>query len=151
MSKNKEKIVAAIDIGTTKIVALIGKMNETGKIDILGYGNTRSTGVKRGVVLNIEQTVNAIRQAVDVAEAQAGLKITDAFSKLQESINSNEGFGFSSYQPKLFTGVFLYALFQCVSKSYADNSFLSRFAFINIGLMYKSKQFSLFVETSPNI
>ena len=55
---------------------------------------------------------------------------------LQESINSNEGFGFSSYQPKLFTGVFLYALFQCVSKSYADNSFLSRFAFINIGLMY---------------
>ncbi|MBI9066946.1 MAG: cell division protein FtsA [Salinivirgaceae bacterium] len=75
----KEKIVAAIDIGTTKIVAIIGKMNETGKIDILGYGNTRSTGVKRGVVLNIEQTVNAIRQAVEVAESQAGLKITDAY------------------------------------------------------------------------
>ena len=75
----KEKIVAATDIGTTKIVAIIGKKNETGKIDILGYGNTRSTGVKRGVVLNIEQTVNAIRQAVDIAEAQAGLKITDAY------------------------------------------------------------------------
>lgn len=75
----KEKIVAAIDIGTTKIVAIIGKKNEAGKIDILGYGNTRSTGVKRGVVLNIEQTVNAIRQAVDIAEAQAGLKITDAY------------------------------------------------------------------------
>lgn len=74
-----EKIVAAIDIGTTKIVAIIGKKNENGKIEILGYGNTRSTGVKRGVVLNIEQTVIAIKQAVDLAEAQAGLKITDAY------------------------------------------------------------------------
>lgn len=75
----KEKIVAAVDIGTTKIVAIIGKKNESGQIDILGYGNTRSTGVKRGVVLNIEQTVNAIRQAVDVAESQAGVRITDAY------------------------------------------------------------------------
>ncbi len=75
----KEKIVAAIDIGTTKIVAIIGRKNESGKIDILGYGNTRSTGVKRGVVLNIEQTVNAIRQAVDIAESQAGVRITDAY------------------------------------------------------------------------
>ena len=75
----KEKIVAAIDIGTTKIVAIIGKKNENGKIEILGYGNTKSTGVKRGVVLNIEQTVIAIRQAADLAETQAGLKITDAY------------------------------------------------------------------------
>ncbi len=76
---SKEKIVAAIDIGTTKIVAIIGKKNENGKIEILGYGNTRSTGVKRGLVLNIEQTVMAIRQAADMAEEQAGLKITDAY------------------------------------------------------------------------
>jgi cell division protein FtsA len=75
----KEKIVAAIDIGTTKIVAIIGKKSESGNIDILGYGNTRSTGVKRGVVLNIEQTLNAIRQAVDVAESQAGVRVTDAY------------------------------------------------------------------------
>jgi len=75
----KEKIVAAIDIGTTKIVAIIGKKSASGKIDILGYGNTRSTGVKRGVVLNIEQTTNAIRQAVDIAENQAGVRVTDAF------------------------------------------------------------------------
>jgi cell division protein FtsA len=75
----KEKIVAAIDIGTTKIVAIIGMKDENGKIDILGYGNTMSTGVKRGVVLNIEQTVNAIKKAVKKAETQAGLKITDAY------------------------------------------------------------------------
>ncbi len=71
--------VAAIDIGTTKIVVIVGKQNENGKIDILGYGSALSTGVKRGVVLNIELTVNAIRAAVEKAEAQAKVKITDAY------------------------------------------------------------------------
>lgn len=75
----KNNIVAAIDIGTTKIVAIIGRKNDKGRIDILGYGNTPSTGVKRGVVLNIEQTVNAIRLAVDKAQQQAGITITDAY------------------------------------------------------------------------
>lgn len=75
----KEKIVAAIDIGTTKIVAIVGKKDDTGKIDILGYGNAPSTGVKRGVVLNIEQTVKAIRIAVEKAEEQANVRITDAY------------------------------------------------------------------------
>lgn len=75
----KNNTVAAIDIGTTKIVAIIGQKSETGKIEILGYGNALSTGVKRGVVLNIEQTVNAIYSAVEKAEAQAKVKITDAY------------------------------------------------------------------------
>ncbi len=75
----QQNIVAAIDIGTTKIVAIIGKKDDTGKIDIMGYGKARSTGVKRGVVLNIEQTVNAIREAVTQAQEQAGLTITDAY------------------------------------------------------------------------
>jgi cell division protein FtsA len=78
MSPN-DKIVAAVDIGTTKIVAIIGKKSSNGKIEILGYGNTKSTGVKRGVVLNIEQTVNAINKAVSIAQEQAGLRITDAY------------------------------------------------------------------------
>jgi cell division protein FtsA len=75
----KENIVAAIDIGTTKIVAIIGKKDQQGKIEIIGYGRADSTGVKRGVVLNIEQTVNAIHQAVSLAEAQAGFTITKAY------------------------------------------------------------------------
>ncbi|MCK7534742.1 MAG: hypothetical protein MZV63_28945 [Marinilabiliales bacterium] len=57
MSK-KEQYVAAIDIGTTKIVAIVGKKNENGKIEILGLSKALSKGVKRGVVLNIEETVN---------------------------------------------------------------------------------------------
>jgi cell division protein FtsA len=75
----KENIVAAIDIGTTKIVAIIGKKDQEGKIEIIGYGRAESTGVKRGVVLNIEQTVNAIRQAVSLAEEQAGVTISNAY------------------------------------------------------------------------
>lgn len=74
-----DNIVAAIDIGTTKIVAIIGRKNNDGKIDILGYGNAMSTGVRRGMVLNIDQTVNAIRLAVDMAQNKAGLSITDAY------------------------------------------------------------------------
>ncbi len=61
----KEQYVAAIDIGTTKIVAIVGKKNENGKIEILGLSKAPSKGVKRGVVLNIEETVNAIQTTVE--------------------------------------------------------------------------------------
>jgi len=64
----KEQYVAAIDIGTTKIVAIVGKKNENGKIEILGLSKAPSKGVKRGVVLNIEETVNAIQTTVDECE-----------------------------------------------------------------------------------
>ena len=59
---SKEQYVAAIDIGTTKIVAIVGRRNENGKIEILGLSKALSKGVKRGIVLNIEDTVNAIQK-----------------------------------------------------------------------------------------
>lgn len=64
-----------LDIGTTKIVAIIGKQNEYGKIEILGIGKSKSLGVHRGVVNNITQTIKSIQQAVEEAEANSGLKI----------------------------------------------------------------------------
>ncbi len=64
-----------LDIGTTKIVAIIGKENEYGKIEILGIGRSKSLGVHRGVVNNITQTIKSIQQAVEQAEANSGLKI----------------------------------------------------------------------------
>jgi len=64
-----------LDIGTTKIVAIIGKENEYGKIEILGIGKSKSLGVHRGVVNNITQTIKSIQQAVEEAEANSGLKI----------------------------------------------------------------------------
>lgn len=70
-----EKIVVGLDIGTTKICAIVGKQNEYGKINILGLGMAHSDGVSRGVVVNIEKTVQAIREAIAEAEKQSGIKI----------------------------------------------------------------------------
>jgi len=64
-----------LDIGTTKIVAIIGKENEYGKIEILGIGKSKSLGVHRGVVNNITQTIESIQQAVQQAETDSGIKI----------------------------------------------------------------------------
>ena len=70
-----EKIVVGLDIGTTKICAIVGKRNEFGKINILGLGKSHSHGVSRGVVVNIEKTVSAIKEAISEAEKQSGIKI----------------------------------------------------------------------------
>ncbi len=72
---NTEQIVVGLDIGTTKICAIVGKRNEYGKINILGFGKAMSDGVQRGVVNNIEKTVNAIREAVREAEKHSGIKV----------------------------------------------------------------------------
>ena len=75
----KEKYVAAIDIGTTKIVAIVGKKNENGKVEILGISKDRSPGVDRGVVLNIEKTVEAIQKTVEDVQKTSGIIFTDVF------------------------------------------------------------------------
>jgi cell division protein FtsA len=74
---NRESIAVGLDIGTTKIVAMIGKKNEYGKLEILGIGKAKSLGVARGVVNNITQTTQSIQQAVNDAEENSGYKIND--------------------------------------------------------------------------
>lgn len=74
---NKDTIAVGLDIGTTKIVAMIGKKNEYGKLEILGVGKAKSLGVHRGVVNNITQTIQSIQQAVIEAENDSGYKIND--------------------------------------------------------------------------
>ncbi len=69
------EIIVGLDIGTTKIACIVGRRNENGKIDILGYGRSESIGVKRGMVSNIEDTVNSIKKAVDEASATSGVDI----------------------------------------------------------------------------
>ena len=73
-----DDISVGLDIGTTKIVAMIGRRNEYGKIELLGIGKTKSLGVHRGVVNNITQTIQSIQRAVDEAISVSGIKITDA-------------------------------------------------------------------------
>jgi len=68
-------IAVGLDIGTTKIVAMIGRKNDYNKMEILGIGKSKSLGVHRGVVNNITQTIQSIQQAVQDAETSSGYKI----------------------------------------------------------------------------
>jgi cell division protein FtsA len=74
----ENNMAVGLDIGTTKIVAMIGRKNEYGKLEILGIGKSKSLGVHRGVVNNITQTIQSIQQAVQDAENDSNMKITDA-------------------------------------------------------------------------
>ncbi|RAV30687.1 cell division protein FtsA [Sinomicrobium soli] len=73
----QEKYGIGLDIGTTKIVVMIGRKNEYGKIEILGIGKARSLGVHRGVVSNITQTIQSIQQAVQEAENNSGKRVDE--------------------------------------------------------------------------
>lgn len=71
----ESEIIVGLDIGTTKIAAIVGRKNEHGKLEILGYGRSESIGVRRGVITNIENTVQSIQAAVKEAEARSGVNI----------------------------------------------------------------------------
>lgn len=71
----KDDIIVGLDVGTTKIACIVGKRNENGKVEILGHGKTESIGVKRGVVSNIEDTVQSIKLAVEEASNRSSVEI----------------------------------------------------------------------------
>ena len=77
MERAESEIAVGLDIGTTKIVAMVGRYNEYGKMEVLGVGKSKSLGVHRGVVNNITQTIQSIQQAVQEAESVSGVKIND--------------------------------------------------------------------------
>jgi cell division protein FtsA len=74
---NYSNISVGLDIGTTKIVAMVGDKNEFGKVEILGVGKSKSLGVHRGVVNNITQTIQSIQQAVEEAKVVSGQEISE--------------------------------------------------------------------------
>lgn len=75
LNQSESEIVVGLDIGTTKIACFVGQRNEHGKIEILGYGKSESVGVSRGVVSNIERTVQSIKAAIKSAEENSGIEI----------------------------------------------------------------------------
>ncbi len=77
MVGEENEIAVGLDIGTTKIVAMVGRYNEYGKMEVLGVGKSKSLGVHRGVVNNITQTIQSIQQAIHEAETVSGMKIND--------------------------------------------------------------------------
>jgi cell division protein FtsA len=80
MSQNESPIIVGLDIGTTKIAAIAGRKNEFGKLEILGFGRANSSGVLHGQVLNIDQTIKAIQQAlVNCYESNPELEINEVY------------------------------------------------------------------------
>ncbi len=85
MSKTENNIVVALDIGTSKIVAIVGEVNAPGKMEIIGLGSHPSVGLKKGVVVNIESTTQSIQRAVQEAELMAGCQIHDVYAGIAGS------------------------------------------------------------------
>lgn len=73
--KVDNKLIVGLDIGTSKIVAIVGSINSAGQIEVIGLGMHPSRGLKKGVVVNIESTVQSIQRAVEEAELMAGCQI----------------------------------------------------------------------------
>ncbi len=76
---NTNTIVAALDIGTTKICAIVARRTDYGRIEVLGMGKASSEGVRRGVISNIDKTVHAIDEAVEEAKRRSGIDITNVY------------------------------------------------------------------------
>ena len=91
--KPDRQLIAGIDIGTSKVVTIVGEIGEDGKLSVVGLGSHQSHGLKRGVVVNIESTVHSIQRSVEEAELMAGCQIYSAFTGIAgshiRSINSH--------------------------------------------------------------
>jgi len=88
----EDDIIVGLDIGTTKVCAVIGRINEYNAIDIVGVGVSPSKGLRRGVVVNIESTVNSVATAIEKAELMAGVEVKSVYAGIAgghiEGINS---------------------------------------------------------------
>jgi cell division protein FtsA len=88
----REAVLVGIDVGTSKVCALIGEVSRDGRLTIMGHGTVPASGLKKGVVINIDQTIRSIADAVERAERLSGWKIDRAFvgvgGQHVESLNS---------------------------------------------------------------
>jgi len=88
----KDRLVVGLDIGTTKVCAIIGERNDEGMIEIIGLGTSPSKGLRKGVVVNIDSTVDTIKRAVEEAELMAGTEINSVYAGIAgghiKSLNS---------------------------------------------------------------
>jgi len=76
----KDRLVVGLDIGTTKVCAMIGRKNAEGKVEIVGLGTSPSKGLRKGVVVNIDSTVDTIKRAVEEAELMAGTEVNAVYA-----------------------------------------------------------------------
>jgi cell division protein FtsA len=83
--KDEKSLLAGLDIGTSKVVAVVGEVGADGTIEVVGLGSNPSRGLKKGVVVNIDSTVQSIRRAVDEAEQMAGCRIHSLYTGIAGS------------------------------------------------------------------
>jgi cell division protein FtsA len=85
MSKENKNLIVGLDIGTSKVVAVVAELFPDGRLEVIGMGSHESKGLKKGVVVNIEATVNAIQRALEEAELMADCKIQRVYTGIAGS------------------------------------------------------------------
>ena len=92
-AKKIKNLIVGLDIGTTKVVVLVGEVSSEGQVEIIGVGTNPSRGLKKGIVVNIDATVQSIQKAIEEAEFMSGCEINSAYTGIAgshiRSINSN--------------------------------------------------------------
>lgn len=84
-SSEKDNMIIGLDIGTSKVVAIVGATNDDGDLEVVGIGSHPSKGMKKGVVINIDDTVNSIQRAIEEAELMAGCRIQSVYAGIAGS------------------------------------------------------------------
>ena len=103
--RDDEKLIVGLDIGTSKVLAIVGETSPTGEIEIIGVGHHPSRGMKKGVVVNIESTVQSIQRAIEEAELMAGCQIHSVYAGIAGShINSFNSHGIVAIKDKEVAG-----------------------------------------------
>ena len=80
VKKPEKKLIVGLDIGTSKVVAIVGEISIENEVEVIGIGSHPSRGLKKGVVVNIESTVQSIQRVIEEAELMAGCEIHSVLS-----------------------------------------------------------------------
>ena len=92
MPKTEDKYIVALDIGTSKVCALVAEISDRGQLEIIGKGTSPMKGTRRGNIINLDQAIDAVKKAVDEAEVMAGLQIDSVYAGISgdhiRSVNS---------------------------------------------------------------
>ena len=99
--KSEHNLIVGLDIGTSKVAAIVGEIKEDGEIEVIGIGSQPSRGLKKGVVVNLEATVQSIQRAIEEAELMAGCRIHSVYAGIAGShISSMNSHGIVAIKEK---------------------------------------------------
>ena len=102
----QEKYIVGVDVGTSKICVVVGEIKNETDLDVIGIGTAESLGLRKGVVVSLDKTVEGIRKATEEAELMAGIEISKVFVGISgnhiKGFNSRGVIGISTKQPEIF-------------------------------------------------